>query len=141
MTPLSNEYEAGMVPPITEAQMKKVIGTNAVTFTFDNGLDSIRLDVMEVSLENRNHAMLHGFAARIGDNAAIAKSVENGYRVTEEMRREAVLELVNHYTSGTKEWNVRASGVRVKSAAEIAMLQDANAKLMAEIAELKSKLA
>ena len=97
--------------------MKKILGTNAVTFTFDDGLASITLDVMEVSLENRNHAMLHGFAARIGDNAAIAKSAENGWKVTEEMRRNEILAMVTHYTSGTTEWNVRASAKAPKQSA------------------------
>jgi hypothetical protein len=97
--------------------MKKVLGTNAVTFTFDDGLASVTLDVMEVSIENRNHAMLHGFAARIGDNAAIAKSAENDWKVTEEMRRNEILALVAHYASGTTEWNVRASAKAPKQSA------------------------
>ena len=97
--------------------MKKVLGTNAVTFTFDDGLASVTLDVMEVSIENRNHAMLHGFAARIGDNAAIAKSAENDWKVTEEMRRNEILALVAHYASGTTEWNVRASAKAPKQCA------------------------
>jgi hypothetical protein len=58
--------------------------------------------------------MMHGFAARIGDNAAIQKSAENGYVVTDAMRREAVLELVTFYEDeNNTEWNVkRASGPR-----------------------------
>ena len=90
--------------------MKKVINTNAqaVTFTFD-GLAPVTLSMFDVTPANATYAMLHGFAARIGDNAAIQKSAENGFNVTEAMRREAVLELVNHYTSGSVEWNTRVS--------------------------------
>ena len=90
--------------------MKKVINTAArtVTFTFDGELAPVVLDTAVVTQANRDYAMLHGFAARIGDNAAIQKSAENGYKVTEDMRREAVLELVNHYASGSTEWNVKA---------------------------------
>jgi hypothetical protein len=90
--------------------MKKVINTNAqaVTFTFD-GLAPVTLSMSDVTPANATYAMLHGFAARIGDNAAIQKSAENGFNVTEAMRREAVLELVNHYTSGSVEWNTRVS--------------------------------
>jgi hypothetical protein len=90
--------------------MKKSINaaSRTVMFTFE-GLAPVVLDVAKVTDANRNHAMLHGFAARIGDNAAITKGPENGYKVTEAMRREAVLELVNHYESGSLEWNVRST--------------------------------
>ncbi len=97
--------------------MKKIFGTNAITFTFDDGLASVTLDVMTVSIENRNHAMLHGFGARIGDNAAIAKSAENGWRVTEDMRRNEVLAMVAHYASGTADWNVRTAAKAPKQSA------------------------
>ncbi len=90
--------------------MKKVINTinQSVTFSFDGDLAPVVLSMSQVSPANATYAMLHGFAARIGDNAAIQKSAENGYKVTEDMRREAVLELVNHYASGATEWNVKA---------------------------------
>ena len=90
--------------------MKKVINTNAqaVTFTFE-GLAPVTLAMSDVTPANATYAMLHGFAARIGDNAAIQKSAENNFTVTETMRREAVLELVNHYTSGSVEWNLKVS--------------------------------
>lgn len=93
--------------------MKKSINTAAqtVTFTFE-GLEPVTLDAHSVTAANQTYAMLHGFAARIGDNAAIQKSAENGYKVTEAMRREAVLELVEHYQSGSEDWNVRTSGVK-----------------------------
>ena len=91
--------------------MKKSINAVAqtVTFTFD-GLEPVTLAMRDVTPANATYAMLHGFAARIGDNAAIQKSAENGFRVTEAMRREAVMELVTHYTSGSTDWNVRAAG-------------------------------
>jgi hypothetical protein len=90
--------------------MKKVINTNAqaVTFTFE-GLAPVTLSMSDVTPANATYAMLHGFAARIGDNAAIQKSAENNFTVTEAMRREAVLELVNHYTSGSTDWNLKVA--------------------------------
>lgn len=97
--------------------MKKLLGIGKVTFTFDDGLASVTLDVTEVSQANRDHAMLHGFAARIGDNAAIAKSAENGWKVTEEMRRNEIIAMVDHYASGTAEWNVRTSAKAPKQSA------------------------
>lgn len=90
--------------------MKKTISINAqsVTFSFD-GFAAVTLAMADVTPENARYAMLHGFAARIGDNAAIQKSVENNFTVTEFMRREAVLELVQHYTSGSVEWNTKVA--------------------------------
>lgn len=96
--------------------MKKAIDavTQTVTFTFE-GLAPIALRMSEVSPDNATYAMLHGFAARIGDNAAIQKSAENNFVVTEAMRREAVLELVDHYKSGSKDWSPKQ---RVKTVAQ-----------------------
>ena len=93
--------------------MKKAIDTAraAVVFKFD-GLEDVVLDTTRVAAANKTYAMLHGFAARIGDNAAIQKSAENGFKVTEAMRREAVLELVNHYHGASDEWDVKRSVTR-----------------------------
>ena len=88
--------------------MKKVINVAAatITFTFD-GETPVTLNIHDMTAENQAYAMLHGMAARIGDNAAIQKSAENNFSVTETMRREAVLEMVAHYTSGSIEWNMK----------------------------------
>ena len=90
--------------------MKKVINAAAqtVTFTFE-GCSSVTLAMSQVSTANATYAMLHGFAARIGDNAAIQKSEANNFIVTESMRREAVVEMVEHYTSGSVEWNTKVA--------------------------------
>ena len=90
--------------------MKKIINTAAqtVTFTFD-GFAAVTLAMSQVSRENREYAELHGLAARIGDSAAISKTAENGFLVTEAARREAVIEMVEHYSSGTADWNLRVS--------------------------------
>jgi endo-1,4-beta-D-glucanase Y len=105
--------EPGFINPQMEFIMKKTINAAArsVTFTFD-GLDSVTIHVSKVSAENATYAMLHGFAARIGDNAAIQKSAENNFTVTEAMRRGEVEKMVTFYEdAGNKDWNVRvASG-------------------------------
>lgn len=90
--------------------MKKVINevTQTVTFTFEDGLEPIVLAMSQVHPANATYAMLHGFAARVGDNAAIQKSAENNYTVTEAMRRDAVKELVDHYASGSADWSPKA---------------------------------
>ncbi len=111
--------------------MKKTIDRNTdgslrgtVTFTFDpiigaDGtkmpLEAVVFSANAVSNSCKEHAMLHGFSARIGDAAALSKDATNGYRVTEEMRRKEVLAMVAHYESGTSDWNMRAAGPRAAS--------------------------
>ncbi len=90
--------------------MKKSIDAinQSVTFTFDDGLAPVTLRMTEVHPDNATYAMLHGFAQRLGDNAAITKKdAPNG--VTEAMRRDAVMQLRDHYASGTAEWNLKVS--------------------------------
>ena len=92
--------------------MKKILDTVAqtVTFTFD-GLGPVTLAMKDVSPANAAYAALHGFAARIGDNAAIAKSPENGFKVTEAMRREEVVKMIAFYANvDNKDWNMRVAG-------------------------------
>jgi hypothetical protein len=127
--------------------MKKVIDTVAqtVTFTFEGDLAPIVLAMSQVNPANATYAMLHGFAARIGDNAAIQKSAENNYTVTEAMRREAVQELVDHYASGTADWSPKARAKAEKLNPHIMAIAQKrnctyeeaqawfNAKLMAEL--------
>ena len=94
--------------------MKKAIDAKArtVTFTFDDNLEPVTIMAGNVSAANQEYAILFGLGHRIGDNAAIAKSKDNNYTVTEAMRREAVLEMVEHLQSGTDEWNMKASARR-----------------------------
>jgi len=127
--------------------MKKVINAQAqtVTFTFEGELAPIVLAMSQVSPANATYAMLHGFAARVGDNAAIQKSAENNYTVTEAMRREAVAELVDHYVSGSADWSPKVKVKIEKFNPHIAAIAQKrnctyeeaqawfNAKLMAEL--------
>lgn len=94
--------------------MKKAIIEGKITFTFD-GLEPVVFDHEKVSDKMRDAAETHGWMARLGDNAAISRKQKDGtvIDVTEAMRRDAVLELVNHYESGTEEWNLKtAAGPR-----------------------------
>lgn len=140
--------------------MKKVINEQArtVTFAFDGWKDAagavvnealapIVFDPSAASAANRAYAELHGFAARIGDAAALTKSAENGFKITEAMRREAVGELATHYASGAADWNVKVTSAKkvvynphIQAIAEKrqctyeAAMAWFNAKLMAELA-------
>lgn len=94
--------------------MKKSINAvnQTVTFTFE-GLEPLTIAMSKVSPANATYAMLHGFAARIGDNAAIAKSAENNFTVTEAMRRAEVEAMVKFYeNTENKDWNMRVAGPR-----------------------------
>lgn len=103
--------------------MKKSINTvaNTVTFTFE-GLDAIVLKMADVNPSNQAYAALHGMAARIGDAAAIPKTEANAFTVTEAMRRDAVAEMVAHYTGGSAEWNLRVSERKAPQNATIAAI-------------------
>lgn len=90
--------------------MKKSINVvnQSLTFTFDEGLEPITLAMSAVSPANATYAMLHGFGARIGDNAAISRKQKDGsvIRVTEAMRRDEIAKMVAHYASGTADWEL-----------------------------------
>lgn len=112
--------------------MKKQIIGGKVQFTFDDGLESVVFDPATASAENRAHAEMHGWLARLGDMAAIPKSEENGFRVTEAMRREAIIAGTTHYTSGTAEWNLRGAAKTPKQNPAIVALAAALGKTYAE---------
>lgn len=127
--------------------MKKSINaiTRTVTFTFD-GLEPIVMHAEKMSAANYEYACLHGLAARIGDAAALSKSAENGFTVTEAMRRAEVQALVTFYENAeNKDWSVRAAAPKVvfnpviqRAAEKMGKTYEEaaawyNAKLMAEL--------
>lgn len=131
--------------------MKKTINTAArsITFTFD-GLESITFNAEKMSAANREYAELHGMAARIGDSAAISKTAENNFTVTEAMRRAEVEAMVAFYeNSSNLDWNMKVAAPKAapinpaiqaiatklgKTYAEAMAWY--NAKLMAELAAM-----
>ena len=94
--------------------MEKFISkdTNTVRFTFEDGVPDYTFDVAKVADALKPHALLMAFNHRLGDAAAIAKTKDNGFRVTEAMRREAVVKLGDYYMSGAVEWNMRSIGAK-----------------------------
>lgn len=81
-----------------------------INFTFDE-LEALALDVDKVSDENRTYAMMMGLQDRCRDHAAISRKQTDGkvIVVTEQMRRDAVAEMVKHLESGSTEWSLRAN--------------------------------
>ena len=95
--------------------MKKVINVAArtVTFTFE-GLDPIVFGAEKMSMANYDYACLHGMAARIGDSAALMKSTENNFTVTEAMRRAEVEAMVKFYEDAeNKDWNLKVRTAKI----------------------------
>jgi len=90
--------------------MKKVIlpDNSGVRFEFDDELPSYTLLVADMAEVNQRRMACAGIGQRIGDNAAIQKSAENGYKVTDAMRRAAVVELGDFYKSGSEDWSPKA---------------------------------
>lgn len=90
--------------------MKKAIVGTAVKFTFD-GLEPLVFESTKAATETRDYAEMHGWMSRLGDMAAIPKAQKDGsvITVTEAMRRDAILEGITHYESGTEDWAMKAS--------------------------------
>ena len=100
--------------------MKKIINSAAqtVTFRFDTlpgeaTLAEIVLELGKMSQANLDYATLHGMSARIGDKAALQKSAENGFKVTEAMRRAEVLAAVAHYHDPDAGWELASTIAKV----------------------------
>jgi hypothetical protein len=84
---------------------------STLTFTFSDSTPSIYFNAENATV-SRDDAIMHGFEQKIRDNAAIAKSADNGYNITESMRAAAIQQMVTHLTTST-EWNMR-KGATVK---------------------------
>lgn len=87
--------------------MKKAIKGSTITFTFGEGVEPVTFTANKVQRNLRDYAEMHGWAAKIGDNAAIStKRAEGDYRpVTEAERRAAILETVEYFEGGATTWN------------------------------------
>lgn len=80
--------------------------TRKIDFTFD-GCDPISIDPLNYPIKIQEMLPIHGALAKLGDSAAIQKSAENGFTVTEAMRRAAILQMHEQLMAG--DWNARKS--------------------------------
>ena len=86
-----------------------------ILFTFEPAMEggiapeAITFDADRVHSSLHHAAEMHGWEQRLRDNAAIARKQSDGtiITVTDAMRREAVLELVNHYHGGSSDWSIK----------------------------------
>ena len=106
----------GIIPGV---HMKKSIVGGTVHFTFDPIIGSdgatipvepIVFDTMKCSTAVRDYAVPFAFMHRLGDAAALSRTLPDGSvrTITEAMRRVAIMELVTHYESGATDWNLKA---------------------------------
>jgi hypothetical protein len=83
---------------------------NDLTFTV-LGAGAIKLDMGKLNEAILTRAAIHGLKQRISDAAAIPCDPETGKPASPEEKFEAMARLVNHYMTGTADWNlVRAAG-------------------------------
>lgn len=111
-----------------------------ITFTFD-GLDAITFDAAKASPEMRLHAEMDRWQNRLRDNAAIPRKTKPGapvITITEQMRRDAVAELVTHYESGATEWNI---GGRTRAAPQNPTILAIATRLGVSYAEAEAEVA
>lgn len=100
----------------TKAKSNSVITTEIssdlmhITFKVkDAGELTLSLSKLNSAILDR--ARVHGLIQRISDAAAISRTAENGYHVSPQAKLDAMRALVEHYESGTSEWNrKRAEG-------------------------------
>ena len=104
--------------------MKKSLDNGTIVFKFTD-LPDYRFNPADASEENRANAAVHGWLARLGDSAAIPKDASNGFTVTEAMRRASVVELGDHYKSGSTDWNLKQSARKAPQNAAILALATA----------------
>jgi hypothetical protein len=74
------------------------------------GVGEMKLRMADVSPACATYAMLHGFKQRVCDAGAMSRNPDTGESATPEEKFAAMFRLVEHYASGTDEWNLRASG-------------------------------
>jgi len=87
----------------------------------DGGSKTLTFRADSVHPNNQAYAMLHGFKQRLIDAAALSRDPKSGRSATPAEKFDAIEQLVEHYHSGSEEWNVRvASGERTDG--ELAML-------------------
>lgn len=74
------------------------------------GAGTIVLDMAKLSDKIARRAAIHGMIQRVSDAAAIPRDTKTGKSATPQEKFDAMAELVEHYISGTTEWNRKGAG-------------------------------
>jgi hypothetical protein len=80
-----------------------------ITFTVRDA-GAVTLNVAKLSDRVRDRAMLHGMIQRISDAAALSRDPATGIPATPADKLASMRALVDHYETGTEEWNRRRAG-------------------------------
>jgi len=75
------------------------------------GAGTLRLTVNKLHEKIHARAAIHGMVQRVSDAAAIPRDTKTGKSATPQEKFNAMAQLVNHYESGSAEWN-RKGGER-----------------------------
>lgn len=74
------------------------------------GTDPIVFDTSKASDAVRAYATMHGFRQRCADGAALSRNPETGLPATAADKRARVARIVEHYLTGTADWNLTSTG-------------------------------
>jgi hypothetical protein len=99
--------------------VKGALGVNEEGKPLDGELVLVLGDVSE---KNRERAMLHGFVQKVSDAAAISRNTETGKSATPGEKLSAMRKVVEHFMSGSDEWNMKREGGERGPSAELVLL-------------------
>ena len=106
----------------------------------DGGGKSITLDINKMHPVAVAYAALHGMKQRIADMAALSRNTETGLAATAADKFNALARGVEHYMSGTPEWNLRQSAGE-RTSGELGLLARAIAQIKGkEVLEVRDWL-
>lgn len=129
-----------------QTERKSVITTTVsddltyITFHVKD-VGDLTLDMLKCDKKILDRARVHGFIQRVSDKAAIARNTDTGLPVSPQEKFEAMRAMVDHFMSGTTEWNIkRAEGAGRKSGGldgiAIDAVAEATGKTPAEVRDI-----
>ena len=103
--------------------MKKQIVGNLVKFTFEDSVPALTFDCTKMSGANRAYAIPFGMCHRLGDMAALSRTLQDGTvrTITEAMRHDAIEAGITHYESDAAQWEMKVSHVVPQNPVWLAM--------------------
>lgn len=96
------------------------------------GIGDLTLEMQKLSSEVLAYAQLHGMKQRISDAAALSTDAETGKPATAQARFDAMSALIEHYHSGTVEWNRKRAGGGAGPSADLRYLRIALSEIYPE---------
>ena len=121
------KVRAGSVLAIVMDEANRSIVFNVAGAAPDGGSKSITLSMAKVHADNVAYAAMHGMKQRLGDMAALSRVVATGKAATPADKFAAIARGVEHYESGTDQWNMKGSSERTDG--ELVMLAEVISKL------------